>query len=670
MATPTTPRLSGFLYGGDYNPEQWPPETLDEDVRLMRAAHWNVATVGVFAWTSLQPAEDRFTFEQMDAALDRLTAAGRSIALATPSAAQPAWMSRAYPDVLRANADGRRRQHGRRSNYCPNSPNYRRLATGLAARLAERYASLPGLVLWHVSNEYGGACYCSTCADEFRRWLQGRYASLDELNHRWWTAFWSHTYTDWDEIDPPYADGETLTGGLTLDYRRFQNESMLACFKSERDAIKAYSGDVPVTTNMMGAYLDLDYRAWAPEVDVISWDCYPAPNADPAVIAFGHDLNRGLKDGQPFLLMEQTPSSQNWQPVNALKRPDVLRLWSFLAVAHGADSVMYFQWRRGRGGAEKFHGAVLEHAGDPGARVFREVAALGEELGRLGHRIVGARSRARVALVFDWTNWWAIEGAIGPIREKRYVETVQRWYSALWRRNVPVDIVFGDSDLTGYDIVIAPMLHLVRPGVSDRVRALLEHGGSFVSSVFSGVVDETDLAFPGYPGPLRPLLGIRVEEIDGLFEHESNRIVMADGSRTYACGRMCEIIHAETADVLATYGDDFYAGTPVVTRNSYGAGRAYYVASDPDDDFLDDFVERLLGEHDIRPPIDAPAGVEVVVRERDGGPLIFVLNHGTTMAEVPLPSDGTLWDLIADEPVSGRLEIGSRDVRILVPQTI
>ncbi len=670
MATPTTPRLSGFLYGGDYNPEQWPPETLDEDVRLMRAAHWNVATVGVFAWTSLQPAEDRFTFEQMDAALDRLTAAGRSIALATPSAAQPAWMSRAYPDVLRANADGRRRRHGRRSNYCPNSPNYRRLATGLAARLAERYASLPGLVLWHVSNEYGGACYCSTCADEFRRWLQGRYASLDELNHRWWTAFWSHTYTDWDEIDPPYADGETLTGGLTLDYRRFQNESMLACFKSERDAIKAYSGDVPVTTNMMGAYLDLDYRAWAPEVDVISWDCYPAPNADPAVIAFGHDLNRGLKDGQPFLLMEQTPSSQNWQPVNALKRPDVLRLWSFLAVAHGADSVMYFQWRRGRGGAEKFHGAVLEHAGDPGARVFREVAALGEELGRLGHRIVGARSRARVALVFDWTNWWAIEGAIGPIREKRYVETVQRWYSALWRRNVPVDIVFGDSDLTGYDVVIAPMLHLVRPGVSDRVRALLEHGGSFVSSVFSGVVDETDLAFPGYPGPLRPLLGIRVEEIDGLFEHESNRIVMADGSRTYACGRMCEIIHAETADVLATYGDDFYAGTPVVTRNTFGAGRAYYVASDPDDDFLDDLVERLLGEHDIRPPLDAPAGVEVTVRERDGGQLIFVLNHGATVAEVRLPFDGTLWDLVADEPVSERVQLGSRDVRILVPQRI
>jgi beta-galactosidase len=670
VATPTTPRLSGFLYGGDYNPEQWPPETLDEDVRLMRAAHWNVATVGVFAWTSLQPAEDRFTFEQMDAALDRLTAAGRSIALATPSAAQPAWMSRAYPDVLRANADGRRRRHGRRSNYCPNSPNYRRLATGLAARLAERYASLPGLVLWHVSNEYGGACYCSTCADEFRRWLQGRYASLDELNHRWWTAFWSHTYTDWDEIDPPYADGETLTGGLTLDYRRFQNESMLACFKSERDAIKAYSGDVPVTTNMMGAYLDLDYRAWAPEVDVISWDCYPAPNADPADIAFGHDLNRGLKDGQPFLLMEQTPSSQNWQPVNALKRPDVLRLWSFLAVAHGADSVMYFQWRRGRGGAEKLHGAVLEHAGDPGARVFREVAALGEELGRLGHRIVGARSRARVALVFDWTNWWAIEGAIGPIREKRYVETVQRWYSALWRRNVPVDIVFGDSDLTGYDVVIAPMLHLVRPGVSDRVRALLEHGGSFVSSVFSGVVDETDLAFPGYPGPLRPLLGIRVEEIDGLFEHESNRIVMADGSRTYACGRMCEIIHAETADVLATYGDDFYAGTPVVTRNTFGAGRAYYVASDPDDDFLDDLVERLLGEHDIRPPLDAPAGVEVTVRERDGGQLIFVLNHGATVAEVRLPFDGTLWDLVADEPVSERVQLGSRDVRILVPQRI
>ena len=653
-------------YGGDYNPEQWPPETWDEDVRLMQAARFKVATVGVFAWASLQPAEDRFTFDWLDRVLEKLTAGGRYVVLATPSMAQPAWMSRAYPDVLRADADGRRRHHGRRANYCPNSADYRRLAARMAGRLAERYAGLPSLVLWHVSNEYGGACYCDTCAEGFRLWLARRYRSLDDLNQRWWTAFWSHTYTDWAEIDPPYADGETLTGGLTLDYRRFQSESMLECFKAERDAIRRHSTDVPITTNMMGPYFQLDYRAWAPELDVISWDCYPSPRADPSDVAFGHDLNRGLKDGQPFLLMEQTPSTQNWQPVNRLRPPGALRLWSYLAVAHGADSVMYFQWRRGRGGAEKFHGAVVEHAGDPGARVFREVAALGEELERVGGHIVGARTPARVAVLFDWANWWAIDSAVGPIQDKQYVATVQRWYRAVWRRNIPVDVVFSDSDLAAYDVVIAPMLHMVKRDVPDRVRALVERGGSFVATAFSGVVDETDLAFEGYPGPLRPLLGIWIEEIDALYEDESNGIVMVDGSARYRCGRLCELVRLETAQALATYEDDFYGGTPVVTRNNIGAGLADYVATDPDDRFLDDYLGGLLARHDIRAPLAAHSGVEVAVRTRDGRQLLFVLNHTDEEVLVPLPAGSELRDLVSGKPVSGSVPLAARDVWILV----
>lgn len=296
MPSTLNPRLPLIWHGGDYNPEQWPPATWDEDMRLMQASHFKVATVGVFAWVSLQPAEDRFTFDWLDQVLDKLTTSERFVCLATPSMAQPAWMSRAYPDVLRADDNGVRRHHGRRTNYCPNSPNYRRLAAGLAGRLAERYAAHPALVMWHVSNEYGGACYCQTCAEAFRAWLQGRYASLDELNQRWWTAFWSHTYTDWAEIEPPYANGESLTAALSLDYRRFQSASMLECFKLERDAIRQHSPDVPITTNMMGAYVHLDYRAWAPELDVISWDCYPWPSADPGDIASAGGYLAGLGD--------------------------------------------------------------------------------------------------------------------------------------------------------------------------------------------------------------------------------------------------------------------------------------------------------------------------------------------------------------------------------------
>jgi beta-galactosidase len=631
----------------------------------MQQCRFNIATVGVFSWVSLQPTEDRFTFEWLDAVLDKLEAAGRSICLATPTAAQPAWMSQAYPDVLRADDRGRRVHHGGRTNYCPNSPNYRRLALQIATCLARRYKDRPNLVLWHVSNEYGTPCYCETCAEAFRGWLQHRYRSLDELNARYWTRFWSHTYTDWSHVEPPYSDGERLTHGLTIDYQRFQSDSLLECFKLERDALRAVTPGIPITTNLMGTFPHLDYRAWAREMNVISWDCYPQPNAPAGDIAFLHDLNRGLKDGQPFLLMEQTPSSQNWQPVNALKRPGVLRLWSYLAVAHGADTVMYFQWRRGRGGSEKFHGAVIEHGGRSDTRVFREVTELGVELERLGDTPIGARTPARIALMFDWDNWWAIEGAVGPINRKDYVGTVRRHYNAFWRKNVPVDIVFSDSDLGRYDLVVAPMLHMIKPGLAERIEALVARGGAFVTTYFTGVVDETDLAFAGYPGPLRRVLGIRVEEIDALYEGQVNQIVMVDGSGRYTCARLCEIVHSEGARVLATYGDDFYAGSPVVTENTFGEGRAYYIASDAEDRFLDDFYGRILAMRGIAPLLEAPAGVEVSLRENDRHRLLFVLNHTPDNTWVKLPPGTRFWDHLSASTVGDALPLPGHGVAIL-----
>jgi beta-galactosidase len=663
------PKAPFIWHGGDYNPEQWPPELWDEDMALMQASAFNVATIGVFSWIALQPAEDRFTFDWLDAVLDKLAAAGRYACLATPTAAQPAWMSQQYPDVLRSDSSGRRGHHGRRVNYCPSSPNYRRLAAQIAARMAERYRDHPALLIWHVSNEYGGEpCMCENCAAAFRVWLQARYSGLDELNARWWTRFWGHTYTDWSQIEPPYADGENLLHALTIEYKRFQSDATLECFKLERDALRAITPAIPITTNMMGTYPHLDYRAWAAEVDVVSWDCYPWPSAHPSDIAFLHDLNRGLKDGQPFMLMEQTPSSQNWQPINALKRPGVLRLWSYLAVAHGADTVMYFQWRRGRGGCEKFHGAVVEHGGRSDTRVFREVSALGAELQSLGDTTLGATTPARVAVLFDWDNWWAIDDAIGPIQQKEYVATVRKHYQVLWRRNVPVDIVFSDSDLGGYDLLIAPMLHMLKPGLAERITALVERGGTFVTTYFSGVVDATDLAFEGYPGPLRPVLGIWVEEIDALYPGQANQIVMADGSASYSCDRLCEIIHSEGARVLATYGDDFYAGTPVVTENAFGQGLAYYIAADPEANFLNDLYGRLLAQRQIAPLLDAPAGVEVALRQNGSRRLLFVLNHNHDARAVALPAGRRFTELLGRSEVAGNLELAGYDVRILQEQ--
>jgi beta-galactosidase len=662
---PISPKAPFLWHGGDYNPEQWPREVWAEDFRLMQQAGITAATVGVFSWVSLQPAEDRFTFDWLDEIIDGLHTHGIKVILATPSAAQPAWVSQAYPDVLRSDENGLRRQHGQRTNYCPNSPNYRRLSANMARKLAERYGQHPAVILWHVSNEYAGACYCDTCAARFREWLQARYGTLDELNARWWTRFWSHTYTDWTQIMPPRKNAEILTHGLNVDYFRFMNESQLDCYRNERDVLRTITPNIPSTTNLMGAYKPLDYRRWAQEMDVVSWDCYPNPNHAPSDIAFLHDLMRGVKDGQPFLLMEQTPSSQNWQEINALKRPGVLRLWSYLAVAHGADSVLYFQWRRGRGGCEKLHGAVIEHAGRSDTRVFREVSQLGAELQALGDTVIGASVDARVAIMFDWDNWHALDDAIGPVREKRYLETVRKHYQTLFEKHVAVDIVFPDSDLSRYSLVIAPMLYMVKAGTAENIEAFVENGGTFVTTYLSGLVDETDLAFEnGYPGPLSRVLGIWVEEIDALYADQTNSIVMADGSGEYSCRHIADLLHAETAEVLATFGSDFYGGMPALTRNSFGKGSAYYIASDPDPLLLDRLYGELLQQHGIAAPFAAPAGVEIAVRTKNDQPIFFLLNHQASEATVDT-GDAVRLDLLTGEQVSGIVTLGGYGVRIL-----
>jgi beta-galactosidase len=329
---------------------------------------------------------------------------------------------------------------------------------------------------------------------------------------------------------------------------------------------------------------------------------------------------------------------------------------------------MYFQWRRGRGGSEKFHGAVVEHSSRSDTRVFREVSALGAELERLGDLSIGATTPARVAVLFDWNNWWAIESAVGPINPKDYVGFVRKHYNALWRNNVSVDIVFSDSDLSRYDVLIAPMLYMVKPGLAERIEALAARGGVFVATVFSGVADETDLAFEGYPGPLKNVLGVWVEEIDALYPEQRNQIVMADGTGSYSCANLCEIIHCADAQALATYGEDFYAGAPAVTENRFGQGRAYYIATDAEERFLDTFYAGLLQAQGIAALLQAPAGVEVTLRETEQRRLLFVLNHNADPASVALPS-GQFWDHLGQRAQAGTLELPGYGVSILEAQS-
>ncbi len=668
-------KITKDWYGGDYNPEQWQEEVWNEDVRMFQLAGIDVATLNVFAWARNQPDEDTYDFSALDATIDRLYKNGIYTCLGTSTAAHPAWMAKKYPDVLRVDYNGRKRMFGGRHNSCPNSPTFRKYSERMAEKLAERYKDHPAVLVWHVNNEYGGYCYCDNCAESFRHWLKEHYQSIEAVNQSWNTAFWGHTFYDWDEIVPPNALSEEWDGnrtnfqGISLDYRRFQSDSLLDCFKIERDAIRKRTPDIPITTNLMGLYPELDYFKWGKEMDVVSWDNYPSIDTPISMTAMTHDLMRALKSGKPFMLMEQTPSQQNWQAYNSLKRPGVMRLWSYQAVARGADTVLFFQLRRSIGATEKFHGAVIEHVGHEHTRVFRETAALGKELGQLSDHIIDARVEAKAAIVFDWENRWGIDLTSGPSVALDYVKEVHKYYDALYQQNIQVDMIGVDEDLSKYDLVIAPVLYMVKGNYHEKLEKFVADGGTFVTTFFSGIVDEHDLVTTGgYPGKLRKLLGIWSEEIDALHPDVYNRIVIKEKTDhlegEYPCNILFDLIHPEGAEVVAEYGDDFYKGMPVVTKNKFGAGEAWYIASSPDSKFLQNFMADLCVDKEIKPLLASDPGVEVSQRVKADQTYLFVMNHNDTTSQFELGS-AQKRDLLTGETVKGTVSINAHDVMIL-----
>jgi beta-galactosidase len=664
-------KLPAIYYGGDYNPDQWTEETWQEDMRLFKLAGINLVTLPVFSWPKLQPAEDKFDFEWLDKILDMLAENGIYACLATSTAAQPAWMSLKYPEVLPVDLQGRKRTHGKRVNFCPNSKKYRELSSALARKMAERYKEHPALLLWHIANEYGTYCYCDNCAAEFRKWLKARYGTIEELNKRWNLSFWGHTVYDWEEVVLPSElnDDDKFYQGKALDYMRFMTDSSLGCYLEEYKVLKEMTPDVPITTNISGFIKKLDQFKWADYLDVVGWDNYPSPSDGMSTVAMKHDLMRGLKDGKPYMLVEQTPSQQNWQPYNTLKRPGVMRLMSYQAVAHGADTVLFFQLRRSIGGVEKFHGAVISHAGHENTRVFRECAQLGEELKNLGDSILDSRMKSRVAIIFDWDNWWAVELSSGPSKDLKYFDQVVKYYKAFYDMNISVDMVKPSSDLSKYDIVIAPVLYMIKPGAAKNIENFVSKGGTFVTTFFSGIVNENDLVtIGGYPGELRKLLGIWVEEIDALLPDTKNSIVITEPCGNikgkYDCELLCDILHLEGAKEVAVYGKDFYAGTPCVTENSYGKGKAYYVATSPDEQFLQDFVKELCNNKGIKAALEVPKGVELTQRFKEDKEFTFILNHNDYAVKIYL-KENEYTELITSEKKFKELLLEPKGVVIL-----
>lgn len=681
-----SPKITAMLHGADYNPDQWLdyPGILDEDIRLMKLANCNVMALGMFSWSMLEPQEGKYNFDWLDTVMERLAASNIHVILSTPSGAKPAWLSRQYPEVRMTNEKRQHTLHGGRHNHCSSSRVYREKTQQINRLLAERYGNHPSLIMWHISNEYGnnkhgGECHCETCQQGFRNWLMNKYNNdLSELNRAWWTSFWSHRYSSWEEVESPSSIGERSVHCQNLDWRRFVTWLNRDFFRNEILPIRELSPEIPITTNFMGTFYELDYFKFAEDVDVVSWDSYPEWHTDQDSLqvavstAFAHDLNRSLKGGRPFMLMESTPSNTNWQPVPKLKRPGMHLLSSLQAVAHGSDTVQYFQWRKSRGSYEKFHGAVVDHCGHEHTRVFQDVSETGRALQQL-QDVVGSTVDAKVAVIFDWENRWAFDDAKGLHNlEKQYLETVVHHYRAFWEQSVPVDVIDMDCDLSGYQLIVAPVLYMVKPGFAEKIEGFVEAGGCFVTTYCSGLVDEHDLCFlGGFPGPLRKLLGIWVEETDSLTSDDYNSVrfldVGTDQKSSYTVKDICDLLHCETATPLAVYEHDFYAGHPALTCNSFGSGQAYYIAFRNNEHFEKTFYSDLLNKLRLSSGLNTeiPENVHVQQRENDENRFWFIMNFGAETVEMELPGMSGAYDVMNECQVYDKIGIAPCSLKVI-----
>ncbi len=639
------PTRDSILYGGDYNPEQWPEDLWPEDVRLMQEAGVNFVSLGIFSWARLQPGpHEAYDFTWLDRIMDLLHAGGVGVNLATATASPPPWLARLYPDSRPVTADGVRLEVGARQLYCPSHAAFRQRALRLVRALAERYATHPALQMWHVNNEYGchiSECFCELCAARFRTWLEERYGTLDALNDAWSTAFWSLHYGDWAEVQPPRRAPTFSNPALQLDWRRFSSDNLLGLFTDEVAVLREVTPQVPVTTNFIGFLKGLDYFEWARHEDVASLDAYPDPAS-----AVGHldsaaqfDLTRSLRGGQRWLLMEQATSAVNWRAENAPKPPGLMRLTSLQALAHGADAVMFFQWRASRGGAEKFHSGMVPHVGTQHSRIWNEVKALGAELPSLA-RLTGCHVPARVALLFDWHSWWALELDSKPSARLQQLPTALKYHAALRSLGQNVDLVAPGAPLDGYDAVVVPNAYLLTQGTAEDLRAFTRAGGTLVMGPFSGIVDERDqVQLGGYPALLRDVLGAWVEEWVPLPGGETLGLRFADG-REARCDTWAEVLHPEGADVLATFEGGFLTGGAALTRHAFGQGAAYYAAADLPQPEVQALLREALTARGV-PVTGVPLDLDLGVSRDEAGSVLHLLNFSRTDTRtVRLPAGG------------------------------
>lgn len=674
-----------FRFGVDYYPEHWPEERWETDARLMQAAGFNTVRLAEFAWSRLEPRAGCFDFGWLDRAISILEAHGLQVVLGTPTASPPPWVMAMHPDAYRLPASGVRTTYGNRRGYCPTHAGYRERSRIVTSAMAAHYAGHPAVIGWQTDNEFGDRCFCPHCRAAFATWLQDKYGDLDTLNEAWGTIFWSHVYTEWSQIPAPLATATDIPAGmplaagdgshnpgLALDYYRFMSDTYVAFQHEQIDILRRTCPSHFITHNLMGFHYDkLDYYDLAADLDFVSWDNYRRmqwtfrAGVDPSEAGLAHAAMRGLKQ-QNFWVMEQQGGPGGWQIVSVAPRPGELRQWAYQSIAHGADAIIFFRWRTARFGTEQYWHGLLDHDARPGRR-YEEIKQMGAELQRIGDTILGSQVRADVAMLLDYDNRFAFQ-IQGNNPNFTYPGHFQAIYSALHRRNVAVDVIAGDADFSKYKLIIAPAYYVLPEAVAAALESFARAGGVVLVTPRSGVKDTANavvnMPLPGY---LAELCGIVVEDYDSLPHdvHQPLAFEPAALQGLAASARAwCDIVRPTSAEVVARYTRDYYAGAPAVTHNRAGAGHAVYVATFGDTALYAALADWLLGLAGIEPGLPAPEGVEVSTRWQGDTQLYFVINHNPEPAEVTL--DGTYQELITGRTVgASSLNLSPHQVLIL-----
>ena len=667
-----------FRFGVDYYPEHWPEARWEIDARLMQEAGFNTVRLAEFAWSRLEPGPGCFDFDWLDRAIAILQAHGMQVVLGTPTASPPPWVMAIHPDAYRVAESGRPVTYGNRREYCPTHAGYRERSRIITQAMAAHYAEHPTVIGWQTDNEFGDRCYCEHCRAAFHVWLQHKYGTLNALNEAWGTIFWSHVYTEWSQIPAPLATAAPFgdgshNPGLALDYYRFMSDSYVAFQREQVEILRRECPEHFVTHNLMGIGYDrLNYFDLAADLDFVSWDNYRRmqwtfwPEVRPSDAALAHAAMRGLKQ-KNFWVMEQQAGSGGWQIVSVAPRPGELQLWAYQSIAHGADGIIFFRWRTARFGAEQYWHGLLEHDGRTGRR-YQEIKQMGAEIARAGAQIAGSQVRADVAILLDYDSRFAFQiQANNPAFH--YAAHVHDIYQSFHARNVAVDIVSGQEDFGRYKVLVVPALYVLTEQVAESIARFVRQGGTLLVTPRTGVKDESNTVVNRpLPGLLAEVCGIEVEEYDSLPAGVSQPLAFADASLFADAAPHArnwgDVLRVASAEVIAHYTSDYYAGSPAVTLNRFGEGQAVYVATFGDAALYDALGDWLLGLAKITAPAATPAGVECCVRWQGDRRLLFLLNHTAEAQRIRLPAP--MVDIVSGQPVdAAELELKPRQVLIL-----